>query len=173
MKKYWKYVALVIVLIIALRTITKTTAGTITIESAEGEISYLDIIDDLYPLKGIDFAQLTTFDTETTDYETKHTIDVLSKFYENYTQEIGKKLIKVYYIDQIIRRTGIRDLYFTRITFHSRDGKEQTIQPEGQFDNIILLTLEKHRKTFSINLIMPEDNTPQRWIKNIERIVIE
>jgi len=165
---YWLvFAALILALITLIAMLPNYDSTLLTIENKDGELSEISI-NDIYTTKGIDFENLQNFNDEAVE----HTISVLQSFYEKYSEDKGNSLIKVYYFDQIMQKSPLRDLTYRQITFQSADGAQVLIQPTEYKDNLILITLEKDGSKYSLRLIMPEDTFSQRWLKNVVKITL-
>ena len=169
-KTFWLIFATVLIfLVLLLIARPKVDPDILTVEEQGGD--HIEIpIKELQTLKGIDFQNLTP---DTDDAEIIHTVELLERFYEKYSEEKGKTLIKIFYLDQILRYSRLGLLDYWRLTFHSTDGASVMIAPQEFKDNIILISLEKQKGELTLRLIMPEDPFSQRWLKNVARIVVE
>jgi len=165
---YWLVLgAFVLALVILIAMQPNYNSTLLTIENKDGELSEVSI-DDIYTTKGIDFESLNSID----DVSAEYTISVLQSFYEKYSEDKGSSLIRVYFLDQIMQKSPLRDLTYKQVTFQSADGAQVLIQPSEYRDNLILITLEKDKGKYSLRLIMPEDTFSQRWLKNVVKITL-
>jgi len=142
---FWVIIAVLITVIAVLLQFTPDIDGsTLVIEKKDGETVEM-AMEDILRLEGITFP--------TAD-------PVISQFYEKYKKD---SLVKVFYVQQFLHTED-----FAGLIFHSTDGARVLIENEP----IILITLEKQNKDYSLRLIIPGDSFSQRWLKNVCRITI-
>jgi len=170
---YWIVIlAILTALMIFIALLPNYDKTLLIIENAASERCSLST-NDIYTIKGIDFSTLRSSFEEINDYTVQHTISLLEKFYAEYSEEMGKSLIKVFYVDQIIQKSDLRDYTYQSLTFQSPDGKQVFIEPSTYEDILCLITLEKSGSRFFLRLIMPEDSNSQRWLQNVVKITME
>jgi len=169
---YWISLASIfIIVIITIAILPDHDLPLLYIENSLSEQTTLSI-NDIYTLKGIDFANLRSSYEEINDNVVQNTISVLETFYQQYKDEKGNTLIKVFYIDQIIQKCDLRDFTYSKLIFTSANGESITIQPTEYDDYLVLLTLEKKGQQFVLRLVLPLDNSQNRWINNIIKITM-
>jgi hypothetical protein len=164
-KKFWLTFGIVFVSLIVLLVLRPEMADatTLVIELSSGETHEINI-QDLRRSEGIDFQNLGE--------ESEVVVNLLERFYERYRVSRGDKLIKVFYLHQILEFSRSESIEFTDILFHSADGARILISPQEHKDFLILMALELENGEYSLRLIMPEDNFSQRWLKNVVRIEV-
>jgi hypothetical protein len=172
-KIFWiVFAGLIVILLILLSLRPKQSGEFLTIENSEGDISELTF-NDIYTIKGINFRRLRVYDEVEFDDTMEEIVSGLERFYEKYREERGKSLIKIFDIDQIIRRSNLRSLNYTRLTFHARDGMSVMIEPIEPEDFQIFIALERNQGRYTLRLITPLDSFQQRWLRDVYRIYIE
>ena len=162
----------IVVLSVLLMFNKKTDTSVLIIEADNGEFSEINL-KDIQQLKGINFNEVKrTSETLEDDDISLYSFSLLNRFYNRYSEDKGKDLIKVFYIDQIIRLSQLQIMDYRQLVFHSSEGARVIIEPTEHKDFLVLLSLEKNRGALSLRLIMPEDNFSQRWLKHIVKITV-
>jgi len=171
-KKFWIVVGVVLGLIAFLMLFRPLYyTGVLVVENDEGESVRIQI-SDLYTIRGIDFQNLRTNVEVYGNADLEHVIRLMERFYDRHREDRGRNLLKVFYVDQVIRFSQLQSMDYVRLIFHAADGARVVIEPQQHRDFLILLALERDRRDLSLRLIMPEDNFSQRWLKNVVRIEV-
>ena len=157
-KKFCIIFSLISILLIVLLLLRPQPAESdILVIEFYGNDAFLVPIMDLRLLDGIDFNNL------------EEDADVLAGFYERYRASKGESLIKVFHLNTILELSGVEDLEYSRLVFHSVDYARVLISGE----RLVLLALEFEDGEYTLRLIMPEDRFSQRWLKNVVRIEVQ
>lgn len=172
-KKFGLIVLFVVLLLIALVVINNPIEyNHIIIEEKYGEETQLSF-KDINRFKGIDFEELKDLNPEQYDIKVQENVKTLLSFFESYKSKKEKNVKKIFYIEQILDLTKFKNYDYRSITFESVEGAQIKIEPTESQDFLILLSLEKYGKKYSLRLILPADNFSQRWLKNIAKITLE
>jgi hypothetical protein len=160
------------ILFLLISLLPKGNIDILILENADGDQTILTL-DDIFTTRGIDFSRMDIGDGSFHNVETEETLSTLTYWFDKYSEDKGSSLVKVYYIDQIIRLSRHTYLDYHRLTFHSVDGARVLVTPHQHADSLVLLTLEKNKGSHTLRLILPHDNFPQRWLKNVVKITVE
>lgn len=172
-KKFFITIGVTIVVLIVLLMLRKPVSyDVIVFEDINRETFELSL-QDINRFKGIDFDRLSISEAEEFDENISYNKDILKRFYDKYKEEKGNSLKKVFLFDSVLALTTFRNYDYYSITFHSAEGARIKVTPTEIDDYLILLTLEQHSGNYSMRLILPADSFSQRWLKNINRIVLE